>query len=266
MSKSVSSNKSVSRSTSENMNSVDKNSKKKDDSKNKVRQEVPVKSSETSKKSVKREVPPSVQAAPVEQKSKSSTKGSTKDKTAAPPPETVVPSVPETESTEQKTKKKRREVNVQSVETEFDSVLDVLRETVDASRTDKKKVNVAKVLRQLSKRLKVLKVDCLRISKHRRTNRPKNTSSGFMKPVKVSGDLAKFANWDPTQLRSRIDATTYICQYIKQNNLQDPNDRRRVVPDDKLSKLLDYDPKKEVKPLTYCYIQNKIQKHFNSSS
>jgi chromatin remodeling complex protein RSC6 len=82
-----------------------------------------------------------------------------------------------------------------------------------------------------------------------------------MKPVKVSNDMAKFAGWDPVQLRSRIDATKYICQYIRDHNLQNPADRRQINPDEKLGKLLGYDAKKE-KPLTYYSIQQKIQQHF----
>jgi chromatin remodeling complex protein RSC6 len=84
-----------------------------------------------------------------------------------------------------------------------------------------------------------------------------------MKPVKVSDEMAKFAGWDPAQLKSRIEATKYICQYIKDNNLQNPDDKRKINPDSRLSKLLGYTPSSE-NPLYYYTIQQKIQKHFKN--
>jgi upstream activation factor subunit UAF30 len=102
------------------------------------------------------------------------------------------------------------------------------------------------------------------VSKQRqRSNRQKNTTSGFMKQVPISKEMAKFANWDPSQLRSRVEVTKFICDYVKQHNLQNPQDRRQILPDDKLSKLLNYDAKKSDKPLTYYYLQRVIQPHFN---
>jgi chromatin remodeling complex protein RSC6 len=144
--------------------------------------------------------------------------------------------------------------------------MELLRENIELSRSgDKKKVSNVKLLRQLGKRLKVLKTDCLKISKQKRVNRKKNTTSGFMKPVCISDDMAKFAGWDPTQLRSRNDATKFICDYIKTHDLQNPSDRRQINPDDKLCRLLSYDAKND-KPLTYYSIQQKMQPHFKNPS
>lgn len=162
------------------------------------------------------------------------------------------------------TKKSKREVTRDSVETEFNDLLVLIKEGIDASAADKKNGG-SKTLKTLQKRLKLLKSDCLKISKGKpRVHRSQNTTSGFMKPVKISKDLAKFTGWDVEQPRSRVDATKFICDYIKENNLQNEKDRRQILPDAKLCKLLSYDPKKEDKPLTYYYLQKKIQPHFTS--
>jgi upstream activation factor subunit UAF30 len=186
--------------------------------------------------------------------------------------ENVTPQVPaqpdqqeQTEQTESEPKQ-RRVPTRESVETEFDSLVDAIRSEIETIRssTDKKKGTGVKFLRQVGKRLKLLKSDTLRVSKQRqRSNRQKNTTSGFMKQVPISKEMAKFANWDPSQLRSRVEVTKFICDYVKQHNLQNPQDRRQILPDDKLSKLLNYDAKKSDKPLTYYYLQRVIQPHFN---
>lgn len=192
----------------------------------------------------------------------SSTKAPKKEKTVAEPVPEVVASH-QAESGEDVKTKRRREVTNESVSQEFDSILEVLRENVEQSRSAgaKKGTNV-KLLRQLGKRLKLLKVDCMRISKQRRTKRKNNNSAGFMKPVKISDELAKFTGWDPQQLRTRNDVTRYVCDYIRDNNLQNPDDRRKINPDSKLSKLLDYSASGE-NPMYYYTIQQRIQKHYS---
>lgn len=161
--------------------------------------------------------------------------------------------------------KQRREVTRESVDAEFDSLVESIDGRLEAVTTEEKKSGMAKFLRTLFKRVKVLKADVARISKQRvRGTRQSNTSSGFMKPVKISNDMAGFTGWNAEQLRSRVEVTKYICDYIKEHNLQNPEDRRQIVPDNKLSKLLGYDKKKEEKPLTYYYLQQKIQPHFES--
>ena len=186
-----------------------------------------------------------------------------KEKTPTTPPVSNPPDV-DVDVQEGDVTKKRREVSGETVSAEFDALLELLRENVELSRSaGGKRAGNVKLLRQLGKRLKVLRADCMRITKQRRTNRKNNGSSGFMKPVKVSDEMAKFAGWDPAQLRSRVDATKYICKYIKDNSLQDPNDKRRINPDGKLTKLLGYTPSSD-SPLFYYTIQQKIQKHFTN--
>jgi len=201
---------------------------------------------------------------------KTTKKTSRKETENVQQPATPQPAQPEqTEEQESSEPKQRRVPTRETVETEFDALVDAIRTEIESIRssTDKKKGTGVKFLRQVGKRLKLLKSDTLRVSKQRqRSNRQKNTTSGFMKQVPISKEMAKFANWDPTQLRSRVEVTKYICDYVKQHNLQNPEDRRQILPDDKLSKLLNFDSKKSDKPLTYYYLQRVIQPHFNNST
>lgn len=182
---------------------------------------------------------------------------------------------PEPEVQEDSEPKQRRVVTRDSVEADFNSVLDDIKNEILSIRssTDKKKSTGRKFLSHIGKRLKQLRSDTLRVAKQRKSsNRAKNTTSGFMKAVPISKDMAKFCNWDASQQRSRVEVTKYLCNYIKENNLQNPEKRTEINPDEKLASLLGLkvDPKtKKVAAgqptLTYPGLQKRIQTHFNKT-
>lgn len=120
-----------------------------------------------------------------------------------------------------------------------------------------------KVLRSLKKKIVALRTKVSRISKKKGTTKSTtpNLNSGFLKPVKISDEMAKFAGWEPDVPKSRVDVTKHICNYIKEHNLQNPEDRRQIKPDAKLKKLLNFDPAKDDK-LTYYKIQTYMKPHF----
>ena len=96
----------------------------------------------------------------------------------------------------------------------------------------------------------------------KRSTRKNNNNSGFLKPVPISKEMAKFTGWSADEPRSRVDVTKYICNYIKENDLQNPEDRRQILADSKLRKLLKYDPESATQPLTYFHIQSLMKNHF----
>lgn len=61
------------------------------------------------------------------------------------------------------------------------------------------------------------------------------------KPLKVSADLAAVIGAGPMP---RMDVVKKIWDYIKKNNLQNPNNRRNIIADAKLLKV--FGGKKEV--------------------
>ena len=209
-------------------------------------------------------------------KSKTKSKSSRKEKVAKTPVEEVVEEVveettPTTAAAAPKVTKKRRVVDRESVFAAFDALQKQVEDEIDAVRSasDKSRVSGVRFLRSLNKSLKQLKKDTARAMKQKRKNpnRAKNTSSGFMKPVGISGEMCKFTGWGTDELKSRVDVTKYICGYIRDNNLQNPDDRRQIVPDKKLQALLKLDKKSlKEEPLTYYSLQKKIQPHFVSAS
>ena len=60
-----------------------------------------------------------------------------------------------------------------------------------------------------------------------------NTSK-FMKPMKPSKELAAVVGAGPMP---RTEVTKKLWEYIKKNALQDPKNKRNIVPDANLSKI-----------------------------
>jgi len=61
---------------------------------------------------------------------------------------------------------------------------------------------------------------------------------GLQRPVQPSDDLAAITGKDPLP-RSQI--VSKMWDHIKKNNLQDPNNKREIVADDKLRKIFGKD-------------------------
>jgi chromatin remodeling complex protein RSC6 len=146
----------------------------------------------------------------------------------------------------------------------FDELIKLVDDEIESIRTSQNKNTGVKFLRTLNKRLKLLKNKTSKAIKSRKSTRKpsNNTNSGFLKPVQISKEMSKFTGWESNFPRSRVDVTKFICKYIKDNELQNPKDRREILADDKLKKLLNYDPKKDDKPLTYYKIQSYLKPHF----
>ena len=114
----------------------------------------------------------------------------------------------------------------------------------------------------MGKKLKQLQNDSyklLKIKYLRDENKPKTeNNSGFMKPIKISNDLASFLETNAEEPITRVHVTKKLCQYIKEKDLQNPADRREIVPDQKLKALFNMLPDEK---LTYYSMQKQIQQH-----
>ena len=94
---------------------------------------------------------------------------------------------------------------------------------------------------------------------------PKRAPSGFNKAAPLSKDLCKFLGVDAKTEMSRPAVTKQITKYIKDNNLQNDKNKREIVPDKKLSKLLS-GPTDSNEPLTFFNLQKYIKHHFPRAS
>ena len=160
-------------------------------------------------------------------------------------------------------KTKRRTPTRESVLTSFEELITSVENEIQTLREGPAKIKGVKFLRSMNKNLKQIRNKAARVmKKKKKTTRVGNQNSGFKKPVAISSELAEFAGWKPDDLRSRVDVTTYICDYIKTHDLQNPEDRRQIQPDAKLQKLLKFDPKKIKEPLRYYSLQTYLKTHF----
>lgn len=121
-------------------------------------------------------------------------------------------------------------------------------------------------LRTVVRRLKSSQTNIARVLRQKAPSSRKNNNSGFLKPVKISEAMAKFTGLDVNALHSRVDVTKFLCKYIEDHKLQNPDDKRVIQADPALSKLLGYDAKKAEKALTYPHVQSLLKTHFTKAT
>lgn len=97
--------------------------------------------------------------------------------------------------------------------------------------------------------------------KRRRTSddSASRTNSVFMQPKKISAELAGFLGVTAETLVCRTDATRKIGAYVKEHNLQNPENRREINADAKLTKLFGLT---SADKLTYFNLQRYLKPHF----
>jgi upstream activation factor subunit UAF30 len=83
--------------------------------------------------------------------------------------------------------------------------------------------------------------------------------SGFVKPTRISDELAKFLDKPVGSEMARTEVTRDINAYIRSHNLQDKENGRKINPDSKLAALLKL---KKTDELTYFNLQRYMSPHF----
>ena len=83
--------------------------------------------------------------------------------------------------------------------------------------------------------------------------------SGFVKPTKISDELASFLGKEKGTEMARTDVTREINTYIRAHKLQDKDNGRKIIPDSKLATLLKL---KKTDELTYFNLQKYMSPHF----
>ena len=87
----------------------------------------------------------------------------------------------------------------------------------------------------------------------------KKNPSGFAKPTGLSDAMCEFLGVPTGTELARTDVTRRLNQYIKENNLQDEQDKRKIHPDAKLGKILTIS---EGNALTFFNLQSFIKHNF----
>ena len=100
-------------------------------------------------------------------------------------------------------------------------------------------------------------------AQQKRSGKATRPPSGFARPTVVSAELAAFLRTDPEMPIARTEVTQRLIKYVSDNSLQDGADRRNILPDEPLAKLLGVG---KDDTLTYFNIQAYMNKHFPQPS
>lgn len=100
-------------------------------------------------------------------------------------------------------------------------------------------------------------------SNKKRRNNANRRPSGFVKPARISDELAQFLNKSLGTEMARTDVSKEINAYIQANDLKDKKNGRIIHPDAKLTKLLNISKEDE---LTYFNLQRYLKHHFAKST
>ena len=99
-------------------------------------------------------------------------------------------------------------------------------------------------------------------SSRRKRKSGNRAPSGFVKPTRISDELASFLGKDIGTEMARTAVTRDINVYIRSNNLQDAANGRKINPDAKLAALLKLQSTDE---LTYFNLQRYMSCHFSKN-
>lgn len=133
---------------------------------------------------------------------------------------------------------------------EFYTKLQELTSTISTVRSEFKSIE-----KIWAKRLKTATKTNIKKKKKSGNRAP----SGFVKPTKISEELALFLNKPAGTEMARTEVTREINLYIRANKLQDTTNGRKINADKKLSDLLHLPAEDE---LTYFNLQKYMSVHF----
>ena len=199
-----------------------------------------------------------------------------KTTTDAPTPVTVQTTTPAVEAAAPKAKKVKAVKEATPVAVEAPKVAaPVCESAVDATLTDKSEEFFGK-LQQIGSMISSLKTeyrslqkqwsrDMKTVQKQSSKNKRKSGNrkpSGFVKPTRISDELASFLGKDKGTEMARTSVTKEINAYIRANGLQDATNGRKINPDSKLSSLLKLTKEDQ---LTYFNLQKFMCHHFAKS-
>ena len=157
-------------------------------------------------------------------------------------------------------KEEEEETNIEKIESCVEDLFSKLHAQFNDSQSILK--TLANNLKILHKEVQKEKKELIKNAKKAKKIKKKKTSvSGFAKPSIISEKLADFLQVPKGELIARTDATKMVLDYVKKNNLQNPDYKKQILPDEKLRNLLEPHFTKEDK-LEYFNIQKYLKYHF----
>jgi chromatin remodeling complex protein RSC6 len=127
------------------------------------------------------------------------------------------------------------------------------------------KINTfASMLKETQTLLKALSKEYERMKKtvektERKRANARTNPNGFAKPAKITDEMHEFLGVPKGTEISRTDVTRRVNAYIKEHNLYNPTNKRIILPDDKLRKILGVKADQEV---TFFNLQRFLSASF----
>ena len=122
----------------------------------------------------------------------------------------------------------------------------------------------ASMLKETQTLLKALSKEYDRMKKtvektERKRANARTNPNGFAKPAKITDEMHEFLGVPKGTEISRTDVTRRVNAYIKEHNLYNPTNKRIILPDDKLRKILGVKADQEV---TFFNLQRFLSASF----
>jgi len=146
-----------------------------------------------------------------------------------------------------------------NVELLFNKLIDQFQDITSVMKTLQSNLNILKkeVLRERKEDKK--KIEKTKNKKSKSEKKAKKEPSGFANASPISDDLSSFLGLPANSKVPRTEVTSKLYAYVKEKNLQNPENKKQIIPDEALLKLINPDPSK---PVTFFNIQAYIKHHF----
>jgi hypothetical protein len=143
---------------------------------------------------------------------------------------------------------------MREVRTRFANELkEIIADTLLAAKTAAREVKDAKRKRRVKK-------DVADMTPEEKTAwELRRSKNAFLKPRALSADLCSFMKLPAGSQRSQTEVTKFVSNYVKENSCFDPSNKRRIIPDGVLSRLLKV---KDTDTVTYLNLQSFLKIHF----
>jgi chromatin remodeling complex protein RSC6 len=129
---------------------------------------------------------------------------------------------------------------------------EIAKEALLAVKAASREIKDAKK-RKRSKRPEDMTPEEKKVYEARRAN------NAFLKPRSISPELCAFMSIAAGSQRSQTEVTKFVSTYVKSHNCFDPANKRRILPDAALARLLKVTDKDAV---TYLNLQSHLKSHF----
>uniref|UniRef100_A0A6C0AIZ0 DM2 domain-containing protein n=1 Tax=viral metagenome TaxID=1070528 RepID=A0A6C0AIZ0_9ZZZZ len=117
----------------------------------------------------------------------------------------------------------------------------------------------AKQVKEAGKRKKVKKDVADMTAEEKAAWELRRSKNAFLKPRGLSTELCSFMSLPAGSQRSQTEVTKFVSNYVKTHSCFDPSNKRHIIPDGVLSRLLRVTDKDTV---TYLNLQSFLKVHF----